>query len=74
MKHSIPAENYTIGCTVKADLQHIPILSLVGKKGTYYKISVDIILLFGITELRAQIAWIEDVSYPPSRSNQPPLT
>lgn len=42
--------------------------TIVAKKKTsatgekYYTISYDIVLLFGLTELRAQIAWKEDVS------------
>ena len=30
--------------------------------GTYYQVNYDIILLFGMTELKAQIAWKENVS------------
>jgi len=29
---------------------------------TYYAIDVKIILLFGLTELKAQVSWMEDVS------------
>jgi hypothetical protein len=29
---------------------------------TFYKVTYDIILLFGMTELKAQIAWKENVS------------
>lgn len=28
----------------------------------YYKIKYDIVLLFGLTELKAQVAWKENVS------------
>ena len=32
-------------------------------KGSYYRMEFDIILSFGLTELTAQISWMEDVSY-----------
>ena len=31
-------------------------------KGSFYTIELDIILLFGMTELQAQVAWYENVS------------
>ena len=31
-------------------------------KGNFYSVDYDIILLFGMTELKAQIAWKENVS------------
>lgn len=52
--------NYSTACTVKANLQNIPIPLCFGARGTYYEIMIDIILLFGVTELKAQIAWIEN--------------
>ena len=30
---------------------------------TYYTLNFDVILLFGLTELKAQIAWIENVGF-----------
>jgi hypothetical protein len=32
------------------------------EEGSFYKVKFDIILLFGMTELKAQIAWNENVS------------
>lgn len=52
--------NYQEACTVKANLQNIPIPLCFGPKGLYYEIIIDIVLLFGTTELKAQIAWMED--------------
>ncbi|XP_006460478.1 hypothetical protein AGABI2DRAFT_203545 [Agaricus bisporus var. bisporus H97] len=51
--------NYHKLCTVKAYLGdiHMPLRS--GSGGSFYEIEVDIVLLFGVTELKAQIAWIE---------------
>jgi hypothetical protein len=33
-------------------------------KGSFYRVDYDIILLFGMTELKAQVAWKEKVSAP----------
>lgn len=59
-------------CSVEADTSQIsktlqPIRSATVLEGrrrlqVYYKIQFDIVLSFGLTELKAQIAWIEDVS------------
>ncbi len=64
---SIPrADDYSLYCSVTADT------SIVAKSlhpqrradGTYYyKLTFDVVMLFGMTELKAQLAWIEDVSY-----------
>ncbi|KAJ3574827.1 hypothetical protein NP233_g1509 [Leucocoprinus birnbaumii] len=54
------ADNYREACTVKADLRNIPIPLCFGPKGMYYEIIIDIVLLFGTTELKAQIAWTEN--------------
>jgi hypothetical protein len=65
-------ENYTNLCSIAADLSHLhlmPMKKLAGE-GTYYKLQFDIVLLFGLAELKAQIAWKEgvgDVSYIPRR-------
>jgi hypothetical protein len=56
-------ENYTDLCTIEVDLSHIP-LSPQAKYsggGTCYYFEYDIVLLFGLTELRAVVAWKEDV-------------
>lgn len=59
-------------CSVEADTSQIskalqPIRSAIVLEGrrrlqVYYKIQFDIVLSFGLTELKAQIAWMEDVS------------
>ena len=33
-------------------------------KGIFYYVEIDIILLFGMTELKAQVAWTENVGVP----------
>jgi hypothetical protein len=53
-------------CTVKADTS-VMAKALVPKYGLrgerYYRQDFSVILLFGLTELKAQISWIEDVSF-----------
>lgn len=53
--------NYRELCTVKANLGSVPIPLRHGSIGPYYEVKVDIVLLFGLTELTAQVAWIENV-------------
>ncbi|KIM35041.1 hypothetical protein M413DRAFT_20826 [Hebeloma cylindrosporum] len=55
--------NYTRLCNIEADLSHLPLTPLRGSHGgTYYRIDYDVVLLFGLTELKAMIAWEEEVS------------
>ena len=58
------AEHYTQLCTIQADLSGVPMLSQpkATGTGTFYKIHYDLVLLFGLTELKAQLAWKENVS------------
>ena len=51
-------------CTIEADLSRAPILTLPKNSGNgvYYSVDFEVILLFGMTELQAQIAWKENVS------------
>ena len=50
-------------CTIEADLSQVTVTqpNTTGK-GSFYRIDYDIILLFGLTELKAQVAWKENVS------------
>ena len=58
------ADNYTKLCTIEADLSRIPTLPRpkATGKGSFYRVDYEIIILFGMTELKAQIAWKEKVS------------
>ncbi|KIK93911.1 hypothetical protein PAXRUDRAFT_12380, partial [Paxillus rubicundulus Ve08.2h10] len=54
------AAYFTDMCTVVANTSKLihsinPLRSLNG--GTYYRLDIDVILLFGLTELKAQISW-----------------
>ena len=58
------ADNYKKLCTIRANLSRIPILPhpKVTGGGIFYRVDYDLVLLFGLTELKAQIAWREKVS------------
>ena len=58
------ADNYTKLCTIEADLSGVSMLSQpkATGTGTFCKIYYDLVLLFGMTELEAQLAWKENVS------------
>ena len=62
--HLYIADNYTKLCTIEADLSRVPLLPLTKAKGrgVFYRLDYDIVLLFGMTELKAQVAWKEKVS------------
>ena len=51
-------------CTIEADLSRAPLFTQpkATGQGTFYTVNHDIILLFGMTELKAQVAWTENVS------------
>jgi len=56
--------SFTDNCEIFADTSNaattlLPRTSPEGK--TYYHIEFEVILLFGLTELKAQISWLEDV-------------
>jgi len=51
-------------CAIEVDLSHLPLppLSKPSGKGIYYRVDYEVILLFGLTELKAMVAWKENVS------------
>ncbi|KJA20620.1 hypothetical protein HYPSUDRAFT_141909 [Hypholoma sublateritium FD-334 SS-4] len=53
------AYNYTKLCTVDVKLSGVPLTQLrkADGSGTYHVMTFDIILIFGLTELKAQVAW-----------------
>jgi len=50
-------------CAVEVDLSRVPVTRErnVSGEGVYYRINYDIVLLFGLTELQAMVAWEENV-------------
>lgn len=59
----VDEDDYSVYCSVTADTS-IVAKSLIPQRssdGTYfYQLSFDVVILFGMTELKAQLAWIED--------------
>ncbi|KAH9850843.1 hypothetical protein C2E23DRAFT_869587 [Lenzites betulinus] len=47
-------------CTIYADTSTVHREQRRGSKGTYYVQEYDVIIICGLTELQAQISWIED--------------
>ncbi|KAF8959231.1 hypothetical protein BDZ97DRAFT_1906233 [Flammula alnicola] len=67
-------ENYTKLCTIEIDLSHLPLTprSKPTGSGSYYRLDYDIVLQFGLTELKAQVAWKEHIVYDPDTTNDDP--
>jgi hypothetical protein len=56
-------DNYTKLCTIEADLSQAMVTRpKANGKGSFYEADYDIILLFGLTELKAQVVWKVNVS------------
>jgi hypothetical protein len=57
------AGKYETLCNIQADLSTAPYQTGQGNAGrTYYTRNLDMILLVGLTELKAQIGWIDSVT------------
>ena len=48
-------DNYTKICTIEVDISHFSLKQ--GEKGQYFRLDYDSVLLFGMTEFKAQVAW-----------------
>ena len=57
--------NYTKLCTIDVDLSYLPLAprKKPSSNANYFRLDYDIVLLFGLTELKAQVAWKEGVSH-----------
>jgi len=54
-------KNFTILCTLVADLTNVPLSPKSNSKGEkYYIVTFDIVMNFGLTELQAQLRWLEN--------------
>jgi len=53
-------------CDITVDVSRVeqPPLPRADGTGKYYRVIYDVVLLFGSTELQAQVAWKEGVSLP----------
>lgn len=61
------AEKFPVLCTIEADTSGIAraLQPRYGPSGnSYFYMEYDIVLLFGLTEMKAQISWKENVSRP----------
>ncbi|KAF9526170.1 hypothetical protein CPB83DRAFT_837537 [Crepidotus variabilis] len=54
----IDSDNFTNLCTLYAEIPHYRRMNSVGE--TYYSVSYDVVLLFGLTELKAYMQWKEN--------------
>ncbi|KIY64371.1 hypothetical protein CYLTODRAFT_438236 [Cylindrobasidium torrendii FP15055 ss-10] len=57
-----PQESFSTLCTIKSDVTTVQLRPGINAhtKGTYYILDFEIILLLGLTELKAQVAWKEN--------------
>lgn len=59
-----PSGNFHKVCTIQANLANIPMPKRFDSRGRkYHEVLIDIIFLFGLTELKAQIAWKHNVCH-----------
>ena len=61
------AELYSELCTIEVDLSHLSHTSNVQTinklGGVYYKVAYELVMLFGGTEIEAQLCWKENVCF-----------
>ena len=55
--------NYIALCTIEIDLSQVPLSNhpILSRDGIFYRRYVDVVLVFGLTELEAMVAWKENV-------------
>ncbi|THH13132.1 hypothetical protein EW146_g7051 [Bondarzewia mesenterica] len=54
-------DRFSVLCGISADLFGVPRRPIRGSRGTYYQQDFDIVLSFGLTELKAHLSWTENV-------------
>jgi len=56
-------DNYTELCKIEVDLSHLPLSPRpnYSGEGNFYQVNYDVVLLFGLTEFKAAVAWKENV-------------
>lgn len=57
-------DNYTKLCSIEADLSHLPLPARNKSSGigTFYRLDYELVLLFGLTEMKAQVVYKDKVS------------
>ncbi|KIP02816.1 hypothetical protein PHLGIDRAFT_122128 [Phlebiopsis gigantea 11061_1 CR5-6] len=53
-------ESFSTLCTIHADTSHVTRQKCVGTNGHYYAQTFEIVLSCGLTEMKAQISWMEN--------------
>ena len=61
-KYSEPIDKFETLCRVKADISNAPYTTSLVTGKTGYRRDYDVILLVGLTELKAQISWIDSTT------------
>ncbi|PPQ68957.1 LOW QUALITY PROTEIN: hypothetical protein CVT26_001828 [Gymnopilus dilepis] len=57
----VDSRNFTHLCTIITDLSHLPLKRQVNRRGSpYYQVYFDVVLQFGLTEMKAQVAWLHE--------------
>ena len=58
------AGNYKLLCTIRADLKQlgVPIETMFHQREKAYRVHLELVVMFGLTEMQAQIAWKVGVS------------
>lgn len=57
------SESYTPLCKIYADTSQVYREEKLGYSGVYYKQRFKLVLVCGMTELQAQLSWLENVSH-----------
>lgn len=79
----VDTQNYTKLCTIEVDLSHLPLSPRfkASGSGSFFRLDYDIVLMFGLTELKAVIAWKQNgvekrsaakIVYDPDTTNDDP--
>ena len=51
-------------CTLTADISQVPMTTHTNAAGNlYYRVDFEIVILFGLTEIQAQLAWKDKVNH-----------
>ena len=62
---SLHLDLYSELCTIEVDLSHLwktsNVRTMSSGSGVYYRLYYDLVMLFGGTEIQAQLCWMENV-------------
>ena len=62
--YTLVVDNYTKLCSIEADLSHLPLPAQNKSSGAgiFYRLDYELVLLFGLTEMKAQVVYKDKVS------------